>query len=527
MITLTIDNKSVQVPEGSTILDAANKLGIEIPTLCFLKDFAPSTSCMVCVVKVNDSDTLIPSCATVAIESMKVQSSIPQVLMARKTAIELLLSDHVGDCLGPCHVTCPAKMNIPLMIRQITEGNFSDAIKTVKREIALPTVLGRICPAPCEKACRRSKADAPVSICFLKRFVADTDINSPKPYLPEIAPSTKKNVAIIGAGPAGLSAAYYLAQKGHKCTVFDDHEKPGGMLRYGVDPQKLPHNILDAEIALTINASITFKNNTRISHDISIEDLRKDFNAIFIATGTLSQEQADILGLKLSARGTVEVNTETYQTDRPETFAGGNAITKARLAVRSVAHGKKAADSIHRFLLNKSLTDDTISEFNHRMKRLLEGEIETFMASADKTHRIEPSQIEAGFTSSEAQSESSRCLHCNCRKVTSCKLKNAAQQFQAKSNSFAAPRKHFSQHCDHPDIIYEPGKCIDCGLCIQTAKKQKEELGLTFVGRGFDVKISVPFDRSIKAALEKTALQCATNCPTGALAPKITPDEKG
>lgn len=521
MITLTIDDQKVQVPEGSTILDAANKLGIEIPTLCFLKEFEPSTSCMVCVVKVNDSDTFIPSCATLAVESMKVQSDIPQVLKARKTAVELLLSDHVGDCLGPCHITCPAKMNIPLMTRQITEGKFADAIKTVKKDIPLPAVLGRICPAPCEKVCRRSKQDDSVSICLLKRFVADTDIESPEPYSPDIAPSTGKDVAIIGAGPAGLSAAYYLAQKGHNCTVFDDHEKPGGMLRYGVDPEKLPHNILDTEIDLTLNPNITLKNNTCVSRDISIEDLRNDFDALFIATGTLSEDQAQLLKLKLSPKEVVEVNPDTYQTDHPKTFAGGNAITKARLAVRSVAHGKEAADSIHCFLSSKSQTPADLNKFNHRMGKLLDGEIEIFAASANKTLRLEPSHPDTGFTVSEAETESSRCLHCDCRKVASCKLKNAAQQFQAKSNRFDSPRKHFVQYSDHPDIIYEPGKCIDCGLCIQTAQKQKEKLGLTFIGKGFDVKVAIPFDRSIKLALQKTALLCTANCPTGALAPKL------
>lgn len=519
MINLTIDDQKVQVTEGSTILDAANKLGIEIPTLCFLKDFSPSTSCMACVVKVNDSGTLIPSCATVALESMKVQSNIPQVLKARKTAIELLLSDHVGDCLGPCHVTCPAKMNIPLMIRQIIEGKFTDAIKTVKKDIALPAVLGRICPAPCEKACRRSKQDASVSICLLKRFVADTDIDSPQPYSPDIAPATGKKIAVIGAGPAGLSAAYYLAQKGHNCTIFDDHEKPGGMLRYGVDLEKLPHNILDAEIDLTLNPNITFKNNTRVSRDISIEEVRNDFDALFIATGTLSKDQAELLNLKLSTNETVQVDPDTFQTDYPKTFAGGNAITKSRLAVRSVAHGKQAADSIHRFLLNGSHLAADLNNFNHRMGKLLEGEIEIFSESANKTQRLEPSNQNAGFTVNEAKTESSRCLHCDCRKPISCKLKNAAQQFQAKSNRFAAPRKHFTQYSDHPDIIYEPGKCIDCGLCIQTA--QKEELGLTFIGKGFDVKVAVPFDRSIELALKKTAALCAANCPTGAISTKL------
>ncbi|MCK5173462.1 MAG: hypothetical protein KAR47_08725, partial [Planctomycetes bacterium] len=277
---------------------------------------------------------------------------------------------------------------------------------------------------------------------------------------------------------------------------------------------------LDAEIALTMNSNIIFKNNTRIGSNISIEEVKKDFDAIFIAAGTLDQEQAELLGLKLSSKGTVEINSETYQTENPKIFAGGNAISKTRLAVRSVAHGKEAANSIDLFLLNKLEPGAVVSEFNHRMKRLLEGEIETFMASADKTQRIEPSQVEVGFNSSEAKSDSHRCLHCDCRKVDSCKLKNAAQQFQAKSNQFDAPRKHFIQYYSHPDIIYEPGKCIDCGLCIQTAQKQKEGLGLTFIGRGFDVNVSVPFDKSIEQALKTAALSCAANCPTGALAPK-------
>jgi NADPH-dependent glutamate synthase beta subunit-like oxidoreductase len=248
MPRLTIDNRQVQVPEGATILDAADELGIEIPTMCFLKDFKPSTSCMVCIVKLEGANGYVPACGTIAKEGMNVQSETEEIHQARAAALELLLSDHLGDCMGPCHTICPAQMNIPLMIRQIASGRLRDAIITVKKDIALPAVLGRICPAPCENGCRRAAVDQPVSICLLKRYVADIDLQSSEPYIPGCKTAQNKNVAIIGAGPAGLSTAYYLAQQGYQCTIFDDHEQPGGMLMYGVPDDELSKDVLITEM---------------------------------------------------------------------------------------------------------------------------------------------------------------------------------------------------------------------------------------------------------------------------------------
>ena len=201
---------------------------------------------MVCVVKVAGVGGLVPACGTVVRDGMQVESESEQVFEARKAALELLLSDHVGDCVGPCQMGCPARMNIPRMIRQIAAGQLQDAIATVKRDIALPAVLGRICPAPCEKVCRRKQHDDAVSICLLKRHVADVDLQSDQPYSPALAPKRDKRVAIIGAGPAGLAAAYYLQQDGFDCTIFDEHEEPGGMLRYAVTERNLPRDVLNA-----------------------------------------------------------------------------------------------------------------------------------------------------------------------------------------------------------------------------------------------------------------------------------------
>jgi len=513
---LFIDNREVEVDNGATILDAAGKLGIEIPTMCFLKDYKPSTSCMVCVVKVNGLDNLVPACGTVVKDGMRVASNSEEVLQARRAALELLLSDHLGDCLGPCQVICPANMNIPLMIRQIAAGKFRDAIATVKKDIALPAVLGRICPKPCEKGCRRAVFDEAVSICLLKRYVADLDLQSSNPYLPPCKPTQNKRVAIVGAGPAGLAAAYYLQQTGLYCTVFDDHEKPGGMLRYAVPKEQLPTEVLDKEIALIEKLGMKFKSQTRVGTDLSMEDLRKDFDAVFVAVGQLKPGDAESMGIEASPNG-ITVNGKTYQTNLPGVFAGGDAVHKRKLTVRAVADGKEAAVSISQYLSGCSVTGP-VKEFNTRIGKLRNGEIEIFLACSDKAKRTIPSGKDGGLTDQQARKEATRCLHCDCRKADTCKLRQYAQNYQAKPTRYKGQRRLFVQKAQHPDVIYEAGKCIDCGLCIQTAAKAGEKLGLTFVGRGFDVRVAVPFDRSIAQALKHSADQCVNACPTGALA---------
>ncbi len=188
MPTITIDDQPVEVPAGATILDAAEKLGIEIPTLCFLKGYEPSTSCLVCVVRNRQSGQYVPACATRVVDGMQLDNATQEVSDMRRTALELLLSDHTGDCLAPCFFACPAHMDIPLMLRQIGQQNLREAIATIKQDIALPAVLGRVCPKPCEKGCRRNSADNPVAVCELKRFVADADLSEWGP-LPAAVPA--------------------------------------------------------------------------------------------------------------------------------------------------------------------------------------------------------------------------------------------------------------------------------------------------------------------------------------------------
>ncbi len=349
MTSMKIDGQKITLLDGETVLDAARRIGANIPTMCHLQGYPKFTSCMVCMVEDADSGELLPACSTQAAGGMDISTLSDKAVTSRRHALELMLSEHVGDCDAPCYRVCPAKIDIPRMLRLIGQSRLPEAAAVVRAAIGggsgSPCAN---CNCRCEKACRRRQHDSAVSIRLLVDF--------------------------------------------------------------------------------------------------------------------------------------------------------------------SLKHESAAVDSS---------TAETVGErFNCNMGKVSAREMQTFLAHASTAKRISPARGEdAGFSAEEATAEALRCLHCDCRQRDDCRLRDLATEYEAHQRRYAyAPRKECEIVRASNSIIYEPGKCVKCGICIRIAEAQREPLGLAFIGRGFDVRVGVPFDDELGLALTKTAKICVEACPTAALA---------
>ncbi len=517
MPTIHIDNREVTVPPGATVLDAAKQLGVEIPTLCHLEGYEPSTSCLICMVKDSATGRLVPSCATRAVDGMQIESETEEVRRVRRTALELLFSDHVGDCLAPCFFNCPAHMDIPLMLQQIGDEDLHEAIGTVKEDIALPAVLGRTCSKPCETGCRRRGADGPVEVCELKRYVADTDLASDRPYAPTCEPDSGRCVAVVGAGPTGLSAAYYLRRRGHAVVVFEREAQPGGRLRHEFDSETLPTETLDAEIAQILRLGPELRTGVTVGDDVSLPELREQFDAVLVCCGGQDDSTIREWDLKPGRRG-IEIAKTTFETGLPGVFAAGNSVRRKGMVVRSAADGKEAAGAIHEFVSGRSITPVS-RPFSSRVGKVNDAEMGQFLQLASDSPTCHSIDNGGGQSSLDtASDQSNRCLVCGCRSHGKCKLEAYAVEYGVDPKRYAGGHREFIQYAQPSGVIYEPGKCIDCALCVQIAAESKDNLGLAFVGRGFDVRVGVPFGGTMEEALGRLAAKCVAACPTGAIA---------
>jgi NADH-quinone oxidoreductase subunit F len=244
---------------------------------------------------------------------------------------------------APCQNACPTDQNAWGYVTLISEGKFKEAIALIKEANPFPAVLGRVCYHPCESKCRRAQIDQPVAICALKRFAADVDMATFPSFRPVTAKPNDIKVAIIGAGPAGLSAAYFLALKGYKPTVFEALSVPGGMLAVGIPDYRLPRDILNAEIKSITDIGVEIKYNTQFGKDITSESLFKDgYGAILLATGAHKGQKLGIPGEEASgvADGVtflraVNLNEIVKTEGKVVVIGGGNvAIDAARAALR-------------------------------------------------------------------------------------------------------------------------------------------------------------------------------------------------
>ena len=343
LVKILLNGEEVQVEAGTTILEAARRNGVRIPTLCNDDQLEPFTSCWLCAVKLEGVRRYVPSCGTRVSEGMKVWTDTEDVRAVRRMALELLLSNHRGDCIAPCKAACPAGVDVQGYIALVAQGQYREAVRLVKEVNPFPLAIGRVCTRPCEGDCRRNAVDGPVGIDYLKRFAADWDIGHDEPFSPAVGAPSGKRVAAVGAGPASLTLAYYLRQKGHAVTVFEALPAGGGMLRYGIPEYRLPKQVLDKEIGLIAQLGADVRYGKALGRDFRLGDLlEQGYDAVFLGLGAMGSRKMKVPGEDLDGvwAGTEFLKKmglgEKVEVGRHVAIIGGGntAIDAARTSLR-------------------------------------------------------------------------------------------------------------------------------------------------------------------------------------------------
>ncbi len=300
-IKITIDGQELLANPGQTVLEVAKEHKIDIPTLCHDNRVGINTSCFVCIVKDENTGNWLPSCSNPVQDGMNITASGHEVDDMRQTALNLLLSEHSGDCEAPCTIACPAHAKVEEYVRAGREGDHLLALDIIKQRIPLPISIGRVCPRFCEKDCRRNVKEDAVAINDFKRLAADLHYEE---YMEDMKELKDEKVAIIGAGPAGLATAYFLRIEGIGSVLFDRMPEPGGMLRYGIPEYRLPKDLLDKELDhFNKMGGIEFRCNQELGKDIELSDLKEEYDAVVVAVGSWKSSSMRTEGEELAYDG--------------------------------------------------------------------------------------------------------------------------------------------------------------------------------------------------------------------------------
>ena len=346
-IKVTVNGREMEVYDNLTILQSLIQEDIHIPHLCYdIRLERSNGNCGLCVVELGpNGERDVKACQTPIQEGMCITTNSPKLQSYRKIRLEQLLSDHNADCVAPCVQTCPANIDIQAYLSAVKNGNFETELRIIKDRNPFPVACGRVCPHPCEAQCRRGLVDEPIAINYVKRFAADWDMARETPWLPKKQPATGKRIAVVGAGPSGLSTAYYSAINGHDVTVFERQPAAGGMMRYGIPEYRLPKATMDQEIDTIKALGVKIMTGKAIGTHIHLEDLQKDFDAVYLAIGSwratpMQIEGENLPGVKLGIQFLEQVTKgEEFQIGETVIVIGGGntAIDCARTAMRKGA----------------------------------------------------------------------------------------------------------------------------------------------------------------------------------------------
>lgn len=310
----------------------------------------------------------------------------------------------------PCTATCPLHCNAQGYVALFSQGKLKEALALVRATLPFPGILAYVCAHPCERECKRIEVDRPVSICDLKRFLVDHVEETE--FDPTPAEERSQKVAIAGAGPSGLTAAFDLRRMGYPVTLFESRSELGGLLTHGFPSYRLPVEVVKKDLSVIEKMGIGIRLNTEVGKDISFEEIQKTYDAIFLAVGsTGSGPISEVFrGLKRSRRGMIQVDPLTLETNVKGVFAGGDGVTGPGTIVESMAQGRKGAISIDRSIRREDLRYGRESEGRQvsPMQSLLPD------SKRDEReilpHMVKP--IGPGLTLEEAIEDAKRCLNC-------------------------------------------------------------------------------------------------------------------
>jgi ferredoxin len=513
MGVIEIDGRGFDFHENETVYEVALRNGFSIPALCRLEGYEPLTSCMVCLVEDSRTGEFVPSCSARAADYPGIVTDSQKVREARRAAVELLLGEHLGNCEAPCRRGCPAGVDIPGIIRLLAKGDPAGADALYRERLPFPELMAAVCPAPCERICSRGKLDTPLKIREFEAFLGGAggkriDIESGSATR---GPAHAKT-AVVGAGPAGLSAAYFLRRAGHACVVYDREGKPGGGLA-GLDG--LEEGVIERTVEWLAASGVRFFFNTEVDGTTGVSRLLMEHGAVILAPG----------GRRVSIP---DLSFGEPSDTPPGGFPSGDYLRgrRTRLAARSIADGRRAALAAIAWLAGRTLYPEK-RKFDSHMGRPVADEL-LMMAEGTRGAgaAYKTGGMDAGDPAAAMRDEAKRCLNCDCICGDSCRLRETATDLDAAGRRFLpADRPSFRREtavfATGRILSFEPGKCIRCGICVIVSAKGKGETGLAFNGRSSGITIGVPFGGTLAAAFagtEGVALECARACPTGALA---------
>jgi ferredoxin len=288
-------------------------------------------------------------------------------------------------------------------------------------------------------------------------------------------------------------------------------------MRKEVPPEELPMEVLDREIETIAGTGVLFRLGEELDGE-GFARLSATYDAVVVAAGKGETGIAS-WGLPMGNKG-VEADPGSYRVGDTSVFVVGSALKPSRMAIRALGQGKEVSFSVDQFLSGKEVKGEPFM-FNSRFGKLLPGENLEYLKESAPGDRIEPDSLPEGFTPEQVMEEAARCLHCDCRDMHTCKLRIYSDTYGADQKRFRSEERVTCRKLDqHDAVIYEPSKCIKCGICVRIAEKHKEKYGMTFIGRGFEVVVGIPFNEDLGQGLQKVALEAAASCPTGALSKK-------